>query len=198
MSPGDASKRRPLHLQRDDLDIRLAVVANHDLEFLRLTFADCSMDSDAWARNFIGESAFVMGWAADVAYDHWQNAEDPLEYEAAGRSYAALRTKRRDLPPPLDDEIIDTANNPGRYVIRDGFIEAVGSPMWLGERIWTLTGVPRRRVLDAQWLNISEPVEGVLRINAGPAPFTSAEGEQGVNQIRLRTLLFGDVPNQSG
>jgi hypothetical protein len=39
--------------------------------------------------------------------------------------------------------VVDTSKNPGRRVLREGFIEAIGSPMWLGDLFWGLTGASK-------------------------------------------------------
>lgn len=86
---------------------------------------------------------FIQAWVSDVEYDFWQNATDPLEYECAGRPTSGLLMKSNGLPPPLDQMEIDTSGNPGRNVLRQGYIEAIGSTMWLGNLFWERAGVDR-------------------------------------------------------
>lgn len=182
-------KRRPLRFSRNDLDIQFAIVERHNFEFFYLKLDERYVAED-WARHFVADSALVMGWYADYEYHYWQNAEDFLEYRAAGRSVDGLPTKRRDLPPPLNDLIIDTSNNPGRSILRNGFVEVVASTMWLSDKFWKLAGTDRDRAVNADWLNHSEVAPGVLRIDAYPETFASSDGACGERQVRLRSLLF--------
>jgi len=136
------------------------------------------------------QHGLVHGWVVDREYDYWQNAHDPLQYEAHGRSYAHLPMKSNELPYPLEQMIIDTSRNPGRRVIRMGYVEAVGHLMWFGEPFWKSTGTSKRTVLAQKWLKCEERPGGILRVQAADQPFTSAEGKQGEIQRRLRQLLF--------
>ncbi len=63
-------------------------------------------------QNFVVATGFVQAWVYDIEYDFWQNAKDPLEYEAAGRSSANLPKISNGLPPPLSQLEIDTSQNP--------------------------------------------------------------------------------------
>ncbi|WP_458129249.1 hypothetical protein [Pseudomonas sp. Z2-11] len=97
-------------------------------------------DWDQAVRPFLDVEGFIQAWLADVEYDFWQNATDPLEYECAGRSFAKLPLKSSGLPAPLNQMEIDTSVNPGRVLLRQGFMEAIGSFMWLGDQFWERTG----------------------------------------------------------
>jgi hypothetical protein len=131
-----------------------------------------------------------MAWIMDSEYDHWQNAQDPLEYTAAGKSHANLPMKSNGLPYPLEHKVIDASGNPGRWTFRDGYIEAVGAVMWLGQPFWQLTGATRPEVEKAEWIKISNVAPSVTRLQAADRCFTMAEGPAGELQRRLRTLLF--------
>lgn len=162
---------------------------NHSILSIYGLVADLP-DADIWIAPFTGLTSFREGWLLNTDYVHWQNAEDPLEYTAVGRSYEGLPMKSNGLPFPLEQQIIDTSQNPGRCVLRDGYVEAVGSVMWLGEQFWPLTGASKQTVLAANWLQCEAHANGVLRIQAAEAPFTTAEGASGDLQDRLRSLLF--------
>lgn len=95
---------------------------------------------ESWVRPFLCEQAFVQAWIADVEYDYWQNASDPLEYEAAGRSYRDLPMKSNELPFPLQRDIIDVTSNPARMEIKQGYVEAIGSRVWIGKLFWRNSG----------------------------------------------------------
>lgn len=61
-----------------------------------------------------------MAWLADLQYDFWQNAHDPLQYTARNRTFDHLPKKANGLPYPLQQTITDTSSNPGRHVLRKG------------------------------------------------------------------------------
>src|SRR5262249_762748 len=131
---------------------------------------------DEWTGQFIDDMNFVMAWTANADYDYWQNAEDPLQYTAKGRGWDHLPTKSNGLPYPLEREIIDTSGNPGRWTLRSGYYEAVGSVMWLGESFWKLTGAKKDEVTGAAWIQVSNPVDSVTRLEVLRKCFSSDAG----------------------
>jgi len=174
--------------------IRHCPVTNYGFDFISV---DCSPvakpDTEMWTANICSMGGLIQGWILDINYDYWQNAEDPLEYTTEGRSYAHLPMKSNGLPYPLEQMIIDTSQNPGRRVMRVGYVEAVGYVMWFGEPFWKITGTSKQKVISQDWLKCEERPVGILRVQAAEQPFTSAEGEQGEIQRRLRELLFPRV-----
>ena len=91
---------------------------------------------------------------------------------------------------PLEQEIIDTSSNPGRRVLRKGYIEAVGAVMWLGESFWRLCGADRKQVMDAKWLRVSNVGPSITRVEAAERCFTTAEDDSAALQTKLQSLLF--------
>jgi hypothetical protein len=131
----------------------------------------------------------VEGWVVDVEYNHWQNAKDPLEYEVAGRDFSQLPTKSNGLPPPLTQMEIDISRNPGRWLLRHGYVEAVGSVMWLSNLFWNRTGRDRSDgVHSAEWLSTSEPSKGIVEIRSSEHCFISEDTADVKN--RLRDVLY--------
>ena len=179
--------RRAFHLDGPGFDLRLSSVSNHQLGFLTADGVEMGRER-AWVERFGGQH-LILARGYDKEYEHWQNAEDPLEYEAEGRSMDGLPMRSNDLPPPLAQMIVDTSQNPGRRVLRTGYVEAVGHHMWLGPEFFNrVPGVDRGAVLSAAGLQVEELDDGVLELVAHPGPFvddTTAEV-----QIRLRALLF--------
>jgi hypothetical protein len=147
-------------------------------------------DAWDWVRPFISMSSFRNAWVYDAEYHYWQNAKDPRLFSSVGRSYAGLPMKSNGLPPPLERMIIDTTHNPGRRIIRQGYVEAVGAVMWLGNGFWSLTGARKEDVLAANWIKNIILAEGVVRIQTADTPFITAEGLSGKLQEKLRALLF--------
>jgi hypothetical protein len=165
-------------------------VANSELSFVSVEgCVSADRDAESWLSHFLDES-FRQARLFDGEYEFWQNVADPLEYRARGRSWEGLPMRPNGLPPPLGQMVIDTSHNPGRRVLRRGFVEAVGSPMWLGEAFWSLAGIQRDTVCSQPWLRCETLRAGVVRLRPAEAPFTTAGGEAGELQDRLRRLLF--------
>lgn len=172
-------------------DIQYGHVRNFDHSLIRVERVVSGVaDAWSWIEPFSRQSGFCAAWIRDLPYEYWQNAEDPLQYESEGRSYKGLPMKWNGLPRPLKRKIIDITGNPGRRVLRCGYVEAVGAVMWLGERFWSVTGTGKQDVLAQDWIICQELPCSVLRVQASNQPFTSAEGDEGQKQDRLRALLF--------
>ena len=126
-------------------EIQFAQIGNYDhcrLCVLPLVASE-DLRWDSFVERAIPPDTLICGRKYDREYQTWQDAKDPLQYEAAGRSYAQLRTYFD--PQPLFGGIrIDTSSNPGRRILRNGFIEAVGSTMWLGPRFAERVGCELR------------------------------------------------------
>lgn len=167
------------HVTNDDLSLVLIIDCVQDEE-----------DAEAWLAPFMADDAFRQARLYETGYEYWQNAADPLQYEAGGRSYEGLPMRSNGFPPPVEQMVIDTSRNPGRRVLRRGFIEAVGSPMWLGESFWSVTGTRREAVCAEEWLRCETRRGSVVRLRPADAPFTTAEGQAGEVQERLRRLLY--------
>ncbi|MFC5474725.1 hypothetical protein [Paraherbaspirillum soli] len=143
-----------------------------------------------WVTPFLTEDGFVQAWVSDVEYDYWQNAKDPLQYEAVGRSFSHLPTKSNGLPPPLEQIEIDTSNNPGRWSLHSGYVEAIGSTMWLGMPFWKYVGETRKdTLLSSDWLDVRSEGNGVIYVVASEHGFFD-ESTEGI-QNNLRTVLYG-------
>jgi hypothetical protein len=172
-------------------ELRFGNVGNSDHSFVQIrTCVEDFTDAWEWCRPFTIDPFFRQARLFDADYDHWQNAEDPLEYTTLGRPYKHLPMKSNGLPPPLEQTVIDTSANPGRRTLRQGYVEAVGSLMWLGASFWALTGASREQVRDQPWLKCDDLQNGVLRIQVIDATFATAEGKLGELQNALRALLF--------
>lgn len=143
---------------------------------------------DDWVYPFLSESTFVQAWVSDVEYDHWQNANDPLQYTAVGREYGHLPVITVTSPYPR--QVIDTSKNPGRWTLKSGYVEAVGAMMWLDERFWQCVGEDRKTaVLSADWLDVQAVADDVVLVKAAGHCFCDESTSQ--IQERLRALLYG-------
>ena len=143
-----------------------------------------------WVEPFFSEDNFVQAWVSDSNYDYWQNASDPLQYQAAQRTYSHLRLKSNGLPPPLEQLEIDTSQNPGRWTLRSGYVEAIGARMWLGKPFWAYVGARRKlAILSSGWLTVEEFENGVVEVGASNRCF--CDDSTAVLQDRLRRVLYG-------
>jgi len=150
-------------------------------------------DADLWVEPFCSASEFVQAWVYEPDYIRWQNAEDPLVYQAAGKSWQGLPMKSNGLPFPLEQTVIDTSQNPGRRVLRKGYVEAVGAIMWLGSAFLNRVGLSVAELRSESWLDIEELSSGALKIKVMDEVFTTAEADQEKLQNGLRSLLFRSV-----
>jgi hypothetical protein len=191
LSQLEKSQRKTFNLTGQGFEFHYSSVLRNGLDHLTIKSSVPSTISwDEWVTQFTGNLNFVMAWVVDSEYDHWQNAKDPLQYTAVGKPYAHLPMKSNGLPYPVEQKIIDTSTNPGRWLFRDGFIEAVGSVMWLGAPLWSLTGADQKQVMNATWLRVSNPAPAVVRLQAAERCFTTADDGSGELQSKLRSLLF--------
>jgi len=133
---------------------------------------------------FFRKATFIQAWVTDIEYNFWQNAHDPLQYKSHGKSYEDLPMKSNGLPPPLEQINIDTSDNPGRRVIKQGYVEAIGSCIWLGDEFWLRTGI-EKKVVALEFPNESEQLnENVLLLRFADQPFTDATDVEIQNKIR--------------
>ena len=85
--------------------------------------------------------------------------------------------------------IVDISGNPGRRILRDGYVEAIGHRMWLGPGFFRrVPGASREAVTSASWLKVAERPDGILELVAQEEPFVDASTAD--LQNRLRRLLF--------
>lgn len=132
---------------------------------------------------------FIQACLLSDEYTLWQNAADPLQYQAAGRSYDGLPLVSNGLPSPLQKLVVDTSRNPGRRIIKVGYVEAVGHAMWFGRPFWNLVGNHRRQdLLTATAYKAAEIPNGIVRVVASEEPFVDETTKE--VQEDLRRLLF--------
>lgn len=143
----------------------------------------------------------VFGWMKIPAITVWErlyaphrarldDAGDFHHYDVRGRSLEGLPTRSNGLPAPLTRTVVDTSLNPGRRVLRNGYVEAVSSPMWLGASFWSLVGRNKEDVCGMDGWQCVEFENGVTRIDVPGGTFTSADSPSGDLQRRLRAALY--------
>lgn len=179
------------HVQTAELSFQYGVAGSYEHCFVSIREKICNAAGswEEWAMPFVVSNGFVEGWVVDVEYKHWQNAKDPMEYEIAGRDFSHLPMKSNGLPRPLLQMEIDTSNNPGRWVLRSGYVEAIGATMWLSKLFWDRVGRNRSdRVRSTDWIRSADLAKDVVEICVSEHCFVSEETAD--LQHRLRELLY--------
>ena len=132
---------------------------------------------------------FTQAWISDVEYEYRQNAYSILQYTSAGREHSHLPKKSNGLPFPVEETIIDTSLNPGRMILRDGYVEVVASTMWLGKRFWECVGtVKKHSLLDAKWIHVDALENEVVKLTAAEHCFVDVSTSE--IQNKLRDILY--------
>ena len=146
-----------------------------------------------WINSFfkhLNQKLFLQAWVFDDKYDEWQNVEDIMIYECEDRPYTHLPMKSNGWPPPLEEQIIDISNNPGRKLFKEGYVEGIGSTMWLGDGFWDIVGRQRKEdILAAPWAKTEALEDGILKIEVLPTCFV--DDSTADLQRKLRKTLYG-------
>lgn len=163
--------------------------ACHDVLEIREVAPDSLGDCDDWISAFAARFSLIQAWVSDVNYAYWQNAQDPLQYEAAGRSLAGLPMISNGLPPPLEQDEVDISGNPARRVIRSGYVEAIGGTMWLAPAFFErVKGASIDRLRSKEWVSVVDQ-GGIWKIAVGSGIFRDS-GDK-ILQQEFRDLLYG-------
>lgn len=171
--------------------LRFGIVTawNHCFISVAQTDSEKTVDWYAWLSPFLKKKGFVQAWLADCEFDYWQNAEQPIQYELAGRDYSGLPLISNGLPPPLNAKWIDISNNPGRRLIKNGYVEAIGEKMWLSlDFEKKIGGIDAARLRAAGWSVDAKNATGGTILTAPSGSFR--EGAAIEDQRRLRSALY--------
>ena len=147
-------KRWSHEVRLGGLAFRYGIVSawNHIFLCIRELESQTVTQWDDWVMPFIEMPGFVQAWVSDSEFDYWQNAADILLYKVAERSCNHLPMISNGLPPPLEQSVIDISKNPGKRVIKNGYVEAIGTRMWLAPSFWARVGCfDPQRLIDAGW-----------------------------------------------
>ncbi|MGC4050224.1 MAG: hypothetical protein QM757_12640 [Paludibaculum sp.] len=192
---GDIRKRivgkvgRPFQIETSQATINCQVMRNHQLQQVVLKGPDIS-PSDLTGFSFLERAGFVMSWIAATDYDYWQNAQESILFEAAGLDCSMLPRVSNGLPPPLEMEVIDISSNPGRRTMRVGYVEAVGSLMYVSNDFARLTGFDLEAAPSFPTIEAERVLPNVVRLKAADALFTCDEGFSRAQQMKLRQFLY--------
>ena len=180
----------PSGVQCNGLELRFAVLGGlHDYLLIAEHVPGAAGPWPLWVEAFMQHPGFVQAWVVDQEYDYWQNAKDPLQYDAVGKDHSHLAKRSNGLPFPLEQLEIDVSDNPGRWALREGYVEAVAAQMWLGDRFWKCTGEARKdQVLQAPALTTQVLDGGVISLVAAAGSFVDSSTAQ--IQQQLRAFLY--------
>lgn len=183
------SGRWSFEVSSGGLAYRFGVVSawGHSFIHVREQESGSAKSWDEWVSPFTKIAGFVQAWVSDIDFDYWQNAQDLMLYEEAGRDFAELPVVSNGLPPPLTQSVIDISGNPGRRVIRDGYVESVGVRMWLGRSFWERAGEREPARLAAAGWTITDLSGGITQLET--ADFQ--EKAPAARQAALRSALYG-------
>lgn len=175
---------RFLELEEPELSFRLHFNGSTGCYFVHMN-GTSKATLDEYVHGYSKLGKFVMGRTYDSDYEMWQNMKDP-------GLYLNLGGPKKDLIIEEINELklIVTSSNPGREILHKGYVEAVGSTMWLGDAFFELTGSDKNRIKSTDWLKVSEDDLGILKIVAQEAPFTMDQGKEAEIQNSMRDLLF--------
>lgn len=145
---------------------------------------------DIWIEKLSNYGIFIYAWKFDGNYSYWQSERQIDSFQICNVPYEHLPMKPSGDPLPFAQIVIDTSKNPGRNVFRTGYVEAVGSTMWLSNEFFSLTGANKEKLISSDWLKISEIKPGIIKIKAQEECFTQSESKEAELQNRMRDLLY--------
>ena len=184
------SKRDSFEIEFGDWSVRLACVRRASIFVFYIENARSSFDWDWWVRELHEAIPIKQAWVVNCDYDYWQNAQSLSDYEFAGKSSQGLPTKSNGLPFPLEEVIIDTSSNPGRWEFKMGYVEAVGSVMWLSNDLLQQLKSSIERIESIPWAQVLPFEEGIWRVQSSDQPFSEDQAEGVVRQDSLRSALY--------
>ena len=77
-------------------------------------------------------------------------------------------------------------------MLRDGYIEVVGSVMWFGPEFGSLVSATKDDIEHLAWVKNTLLKGDVVRIESASEPFATSEGESGEIQRKLRKVIFSE------
>lgn len=167
-------------------DINWGSIAHHNHDVLIIESESVELSKLIhFVELVIDELPVIQAFIHNHYYRYWQNAEDTLLYDVAGKDHSFLPKKSNGLPFPLEQIVVDISNNPGRCRLGEGYRESISSPMWLSQSL----------ILDLELLQriatVTKLKDGdILKISTLYNTFDKADGEQGELQRQLRNVIY--------
>jgi hypothetical protein len=189
------ANRNSFNIQAGDWDIHAASIASMSVNVFYIENMASALDSDWWVAEVAANIPMKQALLVSSDYNYWQNADSLLEYESAGKSWRHLPTKSNGLPFPLEQTVIDTSGNPGRFTFKEGYVEAIGSVMWLSEGFLRQVNSSVERITALSWVKVLPFANGLWRVQSADEPFSSDQGESAARQNALRSALYSSAPS---
>jgi hypothetical protein len=186
--------RWPFSLKANTFQLEFAYMGR-DLWQLRITADETDLNPADWMQPFLNNNALINAWVVNVDFDYWQNVEDEFSYTCMNRPHKHLPRVATGAPMPLDQEVIDTSDNPGRWQYREGYVEAIGATMWLGKEFWRVVPkADRKRLSKLSGVEITTLENDVIKVVAAPECFTETTPKK--LQDDLRDALYPVRPQK--
>lgn len=134
----------------------------------------------------------IQAFVIDADYALWQNATSIEELKANGmKPPPGAKLVSNGLPPPLDAKVLDTNKNPGRRILREGYVETVAGTMWIGRRLPTVKDQQQLliRLKAEKDIAVVEESFGLLKVVCSTSIFRDESTKR--IQERLREIIFG-------
>jgi len=170
--------------------VEFSYVSDFDLSRLDIKKIATSKEvAERLVSELVDDPAFIQARLYDEEYDRWQNMEDIAYYESEGRDHSGLPKKSNGLPFPLERVIIDITGNSGRWELKKGYVESIGSTMWVDKSLANDLGSNISVADSDDGFSVSD-LGHVLKIEVQEECFKSATGDEAEIQDRLRKKLY--------
>lgn len=147
---------------------------------------------DELVKETIGKDEnFLQAHLIDKKYQHLQNIFDPLQFKALGLSMDGLPMKSNGLPFPLEQKIVDTSQNPGRFVLGQGYVEVAAAVMWFGQKFWGKVNNTAQKAIELLPSDVTLEHDVCWKLQSCTGPFVDQSTAEIQNQIRK--ALFGQT-----
>lgn len=167
--------------------VSLSYVKKPKVEIFKLMFYNENTDNlIKYLQDFVSSGYFSWGYIYNTEYWLIQKKKDPKFLDLRGVDHSSWPKISNGLPFPLTREVIDISKSPGRHILTEGGVEAVGSIMWLSQK-WLDAKQVNSNDVDA--LSKRKVSNGVL-FNFYDKLFDSWEGEQKDIQNRIWRQLY--------
>ena len=185
------AKEKSFNIKSNNYSFHMVTVTNSKHILLQIETKQCSSNWwVSWINEFIQLNGFIQAWLVDSEFDYWQNANDPIEYSSAGKSFDGLPMISNGLPPPLEQLNIDTSMNAGLRKLCDGYVEAIGAKMWLSDIFLNNIGKDIESIAKNSGANIKKLKNGVVELSMTTDLFVDETSIK--EQKKLRNALYGE------
>jgi hypothetical protein len=136
------------------------------------------------SKSIAHDENFVQAHLVDKNYQSLQNMSDPLIFKELGLSTNGLPMKSNGLPFPLEQQIVDTSRNPGRYALKQGYVEVSAAAMWFGDAFWEKVNNTAQDTIDLLPHEVKLEKEICWKLTVNTGLFTDQATAELQNKIR--------------